>query len=337
MPKFNNRHNYKKEGKNSMFEFTEKLPALVREFAAFKLTIEGKSRLSVREYCYDIQTFLRYLKKKGGDKSEWYSLDISGFTASDFGKLSAPDFYAYMMFLSENLHNSAKTRARKLTALNTFYTYLVENKKVLSEHPVRGIEGPAIPKQMPKFLELSECKQLLSSVDSQMKERDYLIIVILLNCGLRVRELQGLKLQDIKQDRFVVMGKGGKERVLFINGAVRNALDGYLRTRGRYVSEKVKTDALLLSYCGNPLTVSGIQWIVRAQMKNAGLNEHYSPHKLRHTAATLMYGYARVDLMTLQRVLGHKRFWTTLIYVHSSNELIRDAMERHPLADFAMG
>jgi site-specific recombinase XerD len=189
-------------------EFIKKLPQLAREYVNYKHTIEGKSKLSVKEYAYDLQTFFRYLAVQNGDKSEWRDIDVSGFGVDDLKKLVTADFYEYLMFLSDKMRNSAVTRSRKLAALRTFFTYLVDGKKVLEENPVKGIEGPKLPKRVPKFLELSESKQLLNAVGGEHAERDFFILTILLNCGLRVGELQNLKISDIKPDRMTVTGKG---------------------------------------------------------------------------------------------------------------------------------
>jgi site-specific recombinase XerD len=209
-------------------------------------------------------------------------LDISGFTVNDLEKLTEADIYAYLMFLGDNLRNSAVTRSRKLTCLKSFMTYLHENKKILSRHIAREIESPKTDKKLPRFLELDEAKQLLNAADGEFQARDFLIITLLLNTGIRVGELFRLKIDDIKKDRMTIMGKGSRERFIFLNDAIRKVLAEYYPLRSELLEGKPKADALILSYNGKPMSISGIQYRVKIMVENAGLDNRYSCHLMRH-------------------------------------------------------
>ena len=186
-------------------DFFENLPKLVRNFLSHKLTIEGKSKLTVKEYAYDLQTFFRFMVRRlNEDKNEFKKIDISNVDIDFIERIDLYDVYEYLLFLSTEMENEVRARARKLSALKAFYKYLTLKSKLLKVDIVKDIELPKIGKTLPKYLELDESMQLLDSVDGEMKERDFLILAILLNCGLRVSELQKIRLTDIKDDRLVV-------------------------------------------------------------------------------------------------------------------------------------
>lgn len=315
-----------------MQDYSE-FPTCVKDFLSHKLTIEGKSALTVKEYAYDLQTFFRYIVTKK-EKKEFDSenTDITNVTIDDIKKITISDIYEYLLFLNNGLNNSVRTRARKLASIKSFYKYLNVSVHLVDDNIVKDLKLPTVPKTLPRYLELDEAKELLKSVDGKSKERDILILTILLNCGLRVSELKNLKTDDIKGDMILVHGKGNKERQLYLNDATRNALLNYLSVRR---PAKPHYKQLILSSNGKELSIGGIQYIVKNLIRKAGLDAtKISTHKLRHTAATLMYKYGDVDVKALQEVLGHEHLNTTEIYTHANNEEIKKALQNNPLSSY---
>ncbi len=304
---------------------------LVRNFLSHKLTIEGKSPLTVKEYAYDLQTFFRYLvKQKETPETPLEEVCVSHVDLDFIRAIEIADIYEYLMYLSKEKGNGVKSRARKLSAIKSFYKYLTVKMHLLDENIAKDLEMPKMPKTLPRYLELEEAKQLLNSVSGKQKERDYLMLTILLNCGLRVSELQNIRLSHIRGNTLTVTGKGNKERQLFLNDATKKALEDYLAVRPHGQS-----DYLLLSSRQTPISVAGIQYTMKNLFRKAGLDAtKLSTHKLRHTAATLMYKHGKVDIKTLQKVLGHEHLNTTEIYTHTDDTLVKEAIDLNPLAHF---
>lgn len=300
-------------------------PLIIKNFLTQKLTIEGKSPATIKEYCYDLRAFFEYVKTKKKHSGE---IDIEFIK-----KVTLNDIYDYLMHVSTIKKNNARTRARKVSTLKSFFKYLHLKAKLIDENPTAALDAPKILKSMPRYLELSESKKLLSCVDGRHKERDFAILTLFLNCGMRLSELVGINISDIKNDSLVVTGKGNKERTVYLNEACRNAIDEYLKVRPKTnLSDK---DALFISGQNNRIYFKTVQFLVKKYIKTAGLDPNkYSTHKLRHTAATLMYKYGKVDVKALQEILGHEQLNTTQIYTHVSNDIIKDAMDKNPLADF---
>lgn len=304
----------------------------MRNFLSHKLTIEGKSPLTVKEYAYDLQTFFRYIvKQKEHSPLPPEEVSISHVDIDLIKSIELTDIYEYLMYLSKEKGNGVKSRARKLSCIKSFYKYLHVKIHLLDKDIAKDLEMPKTPKSLPRYLELKEAQMLLNAVGGKTKERDYLMLMILLNCGLRVSELQNIRLSDIKGDTLTVTGKGNKERQLFLNDATKKALDDYLTVR----KSDSKCTALLLSSRGTPISVAGIQYTVKNLLRKAGLDAtKLSTHKLRHTAATLMYKHGKVDIKTLQRVLGHEHLNTTEIYTHTDDTMVKEAIDQNPLAHF---
>lgn len=314
-------------------DFFQNLPQLARNFLSHKLTIEGKSELTVKEYAYDLQTFFRFMiKHLKKDNSDFQKIDISSIDLEFIKLISITDVYEYLMFLNKTLNNNTRTRARKLSCVKSFYKYLNVSVHLIEKDIVKDLQMPKITKSLPRYLELEESKELLLAVDGKNKERDFLMLMILLNCGLRVSELANINVSDIKNDALVVMGKGSKERQLFLNDATLDALSLYLNIRN---TKNTKTKKLFLSNQGKEISIAGIQYIIKNLFRKAGLDAtKLSTHKLRHTAATLMYKYGNVDIKTLQTVLGHINLNTTEIYTHTDDKMVKDAIRSNPLSNF---
>lgn len=322
----------------------EEFPELVREFAMYKRSIQGCSQKTVDEYLLDIRMFLKYLvarqQNMGFDEETLDSVEIRSLDADFFEMVSTVAVYDFLYYLDTVRNDSNTTKARKLSAIKALYKFLTVKKNLFESNPCANIESPKQKKQLPKHLSVDESLNLLDAVKndpaSKSKERDYAIITLFLNCGMRLSELAGINLNDISDDAHSlrVIGKGSKERIIYLNDACRAALEEYLPIRLSTHSPK-EQNALFLSGRGrnNRLSTKTIQWIVYKYLKAAGLeNKHYSTHKLRHTAATLMYQTGEVDIRVLKDILGHEQLNTTQIYTHVSNKNMEDAMSKNPLA-----
>ena len=311
----------------------EDIPAILQDFLVHQEVILGKSERTTREYYYDLRTFFRYIKcKKGrGDFDEFDKVTIGDMTIDDIRDVSRNDLYEYMYYISSQRHNAQSARARKVSSLRTYYKYLTAKTGLLTENPAKELDAPKIPGLLPKYLTLDESRKLLDHVESQYPERDYAILTLFLNCGMRLSELVGINLRDYDGEKLRVFGKGAKERIIYLNDACKTALDRYLQVRPH---EGVKDkNAMFLSRNRGRLSGKMVQVIVKRALDSAGLDStRYSVHKLRHTAATLMYRYGNVDIRALQEVLGHAQLSTTQIYTHVDSERLRAATANNPLA-----
>ena len=323
----------------SMSEFSEQ----IQQFAIYKRTIQGCSEKTVNEYMLDLRTFFRYLLavEKGIeiDSEEFYSIDIREIDANYLAKIKTEQIYEFLFYASDSRKNMWSAKARKLSAIKGLYKYLTIKKNYFEENPAINIESPKPKKSLPKFLNLDESLLLLQAIlddpESNTKERDYCIVTLFLNCGMRLSELVGINLNDIDRElrSLRVLGKGNKERIIYLNEACKTVLKDYLQLRLSPKYENIQTKALFLSRLNKRISVKTVQWMVYKYLELAGLEaKKFSVHKLRHTAATLMYQSGNVDVRVLKDILGHEQLNTTQIYTHVSNENMRSAMEQNPLA-----
>jgi site-specific recombinase XerD len=314
-------------------DFRNETPQILRDFLTYHETIQGHSKATADEYFLDLRTFLRFIKSEHGLAARTTPLDEISIV--DVGPellraVSVTDVYAFMNYLSRERDLGPAARARKIAAIRSFYKYLTNKARILSENPMQDLDSPRARKTLPRYLTLDQSLQLLESIDGDNQARDYCILTLFLNCGLRISELAGLNLNDIQGDQLRVLGKGNKERVVFLNDACRAALQDWLEERrGAAVSHE---NALFLSRKHTRLTTDGIHYMVKQRLKKAGLDSNlYSSHKLRHTAATLMLQNG-VDVRAVQEVLGHDHLNTTEIYTHIDNESLRIAAKANPLS-----
>ena len=319
-------------------------PAVALDYASQKSVIEGKSDKTVCEYLSDLRMFFRYLiateKRIDPNSPDFAKIDIQGITAADMEKVSAETIYRFLFYVDQQRGNGAAAKSRKLSALRSFFKYLYAKKHLISHDPTADIDGPKKRNALPKFLNLEESKRLLAAVegdvDSKSRVRDYAIITLFLNCGMRVSELVGINLSDLDHEltSLRVTGKGSKQRMIYLNDACKSAVRAYLSERMAEDPRKNNTDALFLSSRVQRISVKTVQWMVYRYLDAAGLsNRGLSVHKLRHTAATLMYQTGKVDIRVLKDVLGHEQLNTTQIYTHVSDEGMKQAMENNPLSD----
>lgn len=313
-------------------------PEILKRFLVYLQTIKGKSPKTVYEYFLDIRMFFRFLKRNRALVSADVSFDeisISDVGVDILKTVTLSEVYDFLYYILNDRGDIAPTRSRKSSALRTFFSYLTVKVNLLEVNPVAELEVPSQRKRLPKYLSLEECIQLLSSIEGTYAERDYCITVLFLNCGLRVSELVGINLNDMKGDTLRVVGKGDKERSIHLNKACLDAIAQYLKVRPND-SAKDK-QALFISRQGNRISVKAVQANMQKYLKMSGLEDKgYSVHKLRHTAATLMYQHGGVDLRILKEILGHQNLATTEIYTHIASRQIEEAFESNPLAKVSM-
>jgi site-specific recombinase XerD len=328
-------------------DYRSEAPKILRDFLSYHENIKGHSRATVDEYFLDLRMFLRYLKLSRGlvpRTTELDEIDIMDVGLPFVSAVTLTEVYDYLTFLSrDKIKNprsrdaeyglSAKSRARKIAAIRSFYKYLTTKAKLLSENPVQDLDSPKIPSTLPRFLSLAESQQLLAAVDGKNRERDYCIICLFLNCGLRISEIVGLNLGDVHPDHIRIVGKGNKERIAFLNDATADAINDYLLVRRSIAA--LDRGALFLSNRRRRMSRETVHSMVKTSLLRAGLDAgKYSAHKLRHTAATLMLQNG-VDVRTLQELLGHEHLNTTQIYTHVGSAELRNAAGANPLSGFS--
>lgn len=310
------------------------LPPSVVEFLNYMSVIKNKSELTVLEYASDLRLFFRYLliyRKKVDENTDFDSIDISSIGLDMIETVSIQDAYAFLSYCRNERKNDAASRARKASALRAYFKYMSINTKQIEENPMQELESPKAKKALPKYLTLEESVNLLNSIDGKFKERDYCIIALFLNCGLRLSELVGLNYGDIRSDNSMrVTGKGNKERIIYLNDMCINAINEYMKVRP---IEGVKDkNALFLSSRLSRISPKTVQYIVKTFLDKAGLGDQgFSTHKLRHTAATLMYQQGNVDVLLIKEILGHENLATTEIYTHIIDSQLKDAVASNPL------
>lgn len=319
-------------------------PQILREFLIYHETIKGQSPLTISEYYLDLRMFLRFIKLMRNDmpiNTDLETIDIKDVDLNFVRSIDTSEIFDFLSYLANdraiNPENpapdygiSASARARKLSAIKSFYKYLTVRTKQLTENPVADLEYPKLRKSLPKYLTMEQSASLLQAVSGPNEKRDYAILMLFLNCGIRRSELVGLNLSDVYEDRIRVVGKGNKERFVYFGSACRKAIDAYLVER----SKKILTDnkALFGSRDGNRISVTAVHRLVKKALLQAGLDStQFSAHKLRHTAATMMLS-GGVDVKTVQEVLGHENLNTTQIYTHIENTELKIAAEANPLS-----
>ena len=321
----------------------ESLPPLLREFASYKSAIQNSSERTVSEYLLDLRTFFRFLlardQRISPDSEDFEKIDIRGVDLDYIKNITTEDIYEFLMYTDNVRGNMAAAKSRKLSAIKGFFKYLSTKRMMLEDNPASDIEAPKKKQALPKFLSLEESLELLAAVkndkDSKTIARDYAIVTLFLNCGMRVSELVGIDLEDVdaKLRSLTVTGKGNKQRIVYLNDACRTAISDYLEERLGQKHKGSPSRALFLSNREQRISVKTVQWMVYKYLDMAGLeSKHYSVHKLRHTAATLMYQTGNVDVRVLKDILGHAQLNTTQIYTHVSNKHMEEAMEENPLA-----
>lgn len=317
-------------------EYFKEAPPVIQEFLGYMDNVKGRSGLSVDEYYRDLRTFFRFILREKGMVSKDIELDDIDISCVDLELIKTITFTDILLFLNycqSDRKNSAVTRARKTSSLKNFFRYLTVKVNKLSYNPTDALDSPKKPKTMPKYLTLEESLKLLEAIDGEYKERDYCMMIFFLNCGMRISELCGINLSDINSENMLkIRGKGNKERVLYLNDSCVTAFNDYLKVRP--VDGIKDKNALFISRKNCRITPKGVQYVLDRYLKKIGLSgQGYSPHKLRHTAATLMYQKGGVDIRTLQAILGHSNLGTTQIYTHVADDQVIAGLKANPLAD----
>ncbi|MCI1944155.1 tyrosine recombinase XerC [Clostridium luticellarii] len=318
--------------------YDTRLPRCLNDFLNYLGTIKGKSKNTLSGYKVDLTMFFRFLKLYKGvvkdKKYEFKKIDIRDIDENFIRQINLSDLFAFISFAENYRNNGSYTRARKVASLKSFFKYLNNKAKIITENPALELESPKISKRNPIYLSLSESRVLLKAVDGKFKERDYCIITFFLNCGMRLSELCGINISNIKDDTLTVIGKGNKERTIYLNKACIKALKNYLNERNSHYNKIKDKDALFISRNYTRINKRTVELMLKKYLKNAGLDSSkYTPHKLRHTAATLMYKYGNVDIRSLQKILGHENVSTTQIYTHVDDEKLREAVKSNPLSE----
>lgn len=318
-------------------------PPALRDYLVYLDTIMGRSPGTVNEYFLDLRTFFRFLLLKRGifpADMPFDEIPIDSIDVALIESVSRSEVLDYLVFAGRErpkyhksaetpYGNEARTRARKISALRSLYKYYCEKLQIFENNPTKSLDTPKARRELPKYLTLKQSLELLSAVEGTYKERDYCILTLFLNCGMRVSELVNINISDVSEDRLRILGKGNKERIVYLNDVCREAIEEYLPHR---ISPKQgHRNAMFISRLGRRMDVQTVKVLVQKYLKLAGLSQqHLSVHKLRHTAATLMYQNG-VDVRTLKEVLGHENLDTTMIYTHVIDENLRDAAKMNPL------
>ena len=310
------------------------LPQTLKDFIFYLEIILGKSKSTTYEYILDLENFFRFMKIKKNNfpkDTKLHNVAIHDLDVSFVASITLEDIYEYLYFCREKRGNGSRSIARKMSTLRTYYKYMTVKSNQLEKNPMENVQTPSLPKTLPKYLSLEESTSLLDAV--KQSRRDYAILTVFLNCGVRLAELVSMDLKDISNEYAVITGKGNKQRTIHLNQACRDALDDYL-LHERPKEGLKDPEALFISRNKCRISRRAVQNIVEKYLKLAGLEEKsLSVHKLRHTAATLMHRYGQVDIRVLQEILGHENLGTTQIYTHVDNEQIKEASLENPLSN----
>ena len=328
----------------------EENPSFLNDFLNYSSTILNKSQTTMKEYNYDLNHFLKFIKYKFNmakmdDDSGLSNISIRDLTIDTISKIQLEDIHAFLGYMKETFHSKPATLARKVSSIRVFFNYLCNKTKQIPMNPAADLETPKLGKRLPKYLSLEQSKELLKVSQSPIpsshgnhdnSSRNFAIITLFLNCGMRLSELVGININDIdfSEKKLNVIGKGNKERTIYLNNACMDAINKYLIDRPKGGVKFDSRNALFLSEQKRRISNRTVQYIVKEEMRLAGIDANkYSVHKLRHTAATLMYKYGNVDIRALQELLGHESISTTEIYTHVDSEQIRNAVESNPLSN----
>ncbi len=307
---------------------------LIKELKDYLISVRGFSQNTVDSYANDLIQFFRYLKIRFNlikkEDFTFSEIPIDDIDSNILKEVSLPDIYAFMAYSTAERQNTDSTRKRRTAAIRSLYHFLTQVRHEKFEDPTAHLEVPRVKTRDPVYLTLDEAMSLLNAVDGRFYERDLAILTLFLNCGIRLSELTNLKLSDIQDETLHIVGKGNKERTIYLNDACVETLNAYLAVRPKDTDIK----QVFISQKNKPLSNRTVQSLVKKYVLKAGLDpEKISVHKLRHTAATLMHNYGQVDIRTLQKVLGHENVATTQIYTHIGDEQVRDALYQNPLAN----
>ena len=312
-------------------------PKVLRDYLFYLQTIKGRSPRTVNGYYVDLRTFFRFLNLYYGyvaTDTIFSEIKIQNIDIDILKKVTLTDVYEFLHYISSERSNRPSTRSRKISSIKSYFHYLTNKVNLLEVNPVLELEVPGLKKSLPKYLTLEQALELLKAVEGDFKERDYCIITLFLNCGMRLSELVGMNLSDIGDGTIRLLGKGNKERIVYLNDACKEAIKAYLEYRNSHPVAPAHKNAFFLTRRGTRIGARRVEQIIDENLKRAGLDNYgFSTHKLRHTAATMMYQYGNVDIRVLQEILGHANLGTTEIYTHISNVQLERAAKSTPLSE----
>ncbi len=313
-------------------------PSFLKEFLYYMQTIRSLSAKTVEAYYIDLKLFFRFIYQKRNDcidNAIIDEVDISHLDIEFIKSISQSDILDFLYFTMQQRNNSTSARSRKLSSIRGFFKYSVNKASLLKSNPCENIELPVNKKRLPKYLNLEQAIELLSNINTKFTQRDYCIVVLLLNCGMRLSELVGIDVKDIRDDTLRIIGKGNKERIVYLNESCLKAINEYLPLRNNIVSKEIEPALFISERRKTRLSARRVQQIIEDCLKLSGLsNMGFSAHKLRHTAATLLYRSGNADMLALKEILGHEHVSTTEIYTHISDEALKKAAKSSPLSKF---
>lgn len=310
-------------------------PEFLNEYLVHMKIVKLLAERTIEEYYTDIRLFLRYIYENNHNTGKTFSeIDIRDMNVSEIKNISVSDIYNFIFYTSDERHNKDRARYRKISSLRSFFKYMEKTAHIIEKDPTKDLDVPVPKASLPKFLSLNESLRLLETADTADSRRDYCIITLFLNCGMRLSELVGIDIKDIDfyENRLKVLGKRSKERMVYLNQACVDALQKYLVIR-KNNPKATDEPALFISNQNRRISKRRVQQIVEETLQKANLDgKGITTHKLRHTAATLMYQYGDADVLTLKELLGHANIATTEIYTHLNSESVRNAVENNPLS-----
>lgn len=313
------------------------IPECIHTFLDYLSIIKGKSSNTTRAYKFDLILFLRFMKLHKGSAAsdiDFDNISILDIDTVFLNEIKLIDLFAFISFVEKSRNNGDYAKARKVATLKSFFNYLFVKAKTIDNNPASELESPKISRKNPIYLSLEESKSLLKCISGRNKERNYCIIMLFLNCGMRLSELCSIQMSKIKDDMVTITGKGNKERTVYLNEICLKTIHDYMLVRNKkdVLIPDEYSDFLFLSEQGKNIDKRSVERIVKSNITKAGLTKQkYTPHKLRHTAATLMYKYGKVDIRSLQLILGHENVSTTQIYTHVDDQKLREAVGSNPL------
>ena len=321
----------------SLSEIYSNCPIFLKNYLTYMSVIKGKSENTVKQYYYDLIIFLRYnlMIEKNISPDEFNSIDIKDFDFDIIKKITLDDLYAFMAYINNEHSSNDSFRARKVASLRSFFNYLYVKEKSINENPAQNLDTPKLKKRLPKYLSLEQSIELLKVIDGKFKQRDLAMFMLFLTCGLRLSELVGIDIRnvDLSKKTLKVVGKGNKERIVFLNDLCVETIKKYLEVRPADGLTGDDRNALFISSKNKRITGRSVEMLAKKYFELAGIDSSvYTPHKLRHTAATIMYRDGNVDVRTLQKILGHESLSTTQIYTHVSDDFMENAAKKNPLA-----
>lgn len=315
------------------------LPECLVDFLNYLETIKSKSQNTIYGYKIDIMLFFRFLylyrEKVDQDKVDFDDIKVNDIDDDFIRSIKLRDLYAFLSFTEKYRDNGSYARARKVATLKSFFKFLHGKAKIINENPALELESPKINKRHPIYLTLNQSIHLLESLNTKDKNyaRDYCILTLFLNCGMRLSELCSIQIDKIRDDTLTIIGKGNKERTVYLNEACLKSINNYISVRDTSKVTEENRKYLFLSSRNLPINKRTVEIMIKKHITNAGFtDEKYTPHKLRHTAATLLYKYGNVDIRSLQSILGHENVSTTQIYTHVDDDDLREAVKSNPLS-----